>query len=426
MSQRIFTLTAIWFAAVIATLFISSNSRAQGPYLSAAGPVHRSMGGASAAAPLDALGALYWNPATISGLENTELEVGMDLLFINHTVASSVGGVSGSTEAEPGVFPIPNMGWVYHTPNPAITLGLAINAVGGFKTNLPADPSNPVLAPAPTGLGRVSSEASFLQIAPVVSLALADNLSVAAGPTVTTGQVGFEPYIFDPANADGSYSTGRSTRYHWGGGIQGGIYYIHDCRWHLGASLKSPSWMEEFQAFGEDQTGAPRLLHTKFDLPLILSLGLAYSGMEDWLIATDVRLVDYANADGFGDPAVFDATGELQGLDYSSIVALAVGVQRRWSERIYLRAGYTFNQNPIKNDEAMFNLASPLIYQHMISLGSSYELTPNIALNAAYSHMLANTRHGPVVLPGVGAVPGSSVSNELDAHFLSFGILIRN
>ncbi len=415
----------LWLFAFLSITLTAAQSFAQGLYLPMAGPVNRSMGGASTAAPLSALGALYWNPATISGLPQSELEIGLGLLLSNHEVSSSIGGVSGSTEAESGAYPIPNVGWVHHVPDSPVTIGLGVNGVAGFKTNLRSDPANPILAPAPFGLGRVSSEASFLQLAPVLSLAVTDELSVAVGPTITMGQIGIEPFVFAPPNANGVYSPGRATRYHWGGGFQLGVYYVHNCDWHFGTSIKSPTWMEEFRFFGEDAAGASRILRTKIDLPMIVSLGTAYSGLQDWLFALDLRYFDYGNTDGFGDPAIFDSTGKLQGLDWSSVFALAAGVQRHLNEQVSLRAGYTFTQNPIQDSEAFYNIASPLLYQHVVNAGASYKLTENLAINVAYSYVVDNTVEGQVVLPRIGVVPGSSFTNQLSGHLLDFGISAR-
>lgn len=397
--------------------------QAQGLIVSAAGPVNRSMGGASTAAPIDALGALYWNPATISGLPTSQTDFGLDILIANQSVASSAGPFSGSTDAEAGAFPIPNVGWVHHLEGSPLSLGLGLNAVAGFKTNLLADPSNPVLAPSPTGLGRVSSEASFLQLAPVVSLAVRDNLSVAAGPTITTGQLGVEPFVFDAPNANG-YSAGRSTRYHWGGGFQLGTYYIHDPHLRFGASYKSPTWMEEFEFYGEDATGGPRILTADIDLPMILSLGTSYTDCDRWLVALDVRFINYADAAGLGDPLEFDGDGRLTGLDWSSVLATAVGVEYLASDFIALRGGYTYNQNPVSHREAFFNIASPLIYQHMASAGLTLNALRSTSLNLAYSYMFENTRRGPIYAPGVGELAGTSVENSLDGHFLSFGLSV--
>ena len=74
-----------WALCLLAGLILASSAApalAQfGPVMSAAGAANRSMGGASTAAPLSAGGALMWNPATLSGLERSELEVGAELVF---------------------------------------------------------------------------------------------------------------------------------------------------------------------------------------------------------------------------------------------------------------------------------------------------------------------------------------------------------
>jgi long-chain fatty acid transport protein len=412
--------------AVLAITVAAKNSTAQGVILQAAGPVHRSMGGASVAAPIDAIGALYWNPASISGMRQSETAFSLDFLLPNHSVASSIGAFSGTTEADAGAFAIPNVGWVHRTPNEKITFGVGVNSVAGFGTNLPADPTNPILAPQPAGLGQIASSALFLQIAPVISIACQDNLAFAFGPTITTGRLSLEPFVFESANADGSYATGHASRYHWGGGFQLGTYYILNDHWRFGASLKSTQWMERFTFNGEDSDGMPRVLGANIDLPMIVSVGTSYSLNEKNLIALDLRYFDYANTDGLGDPAVFDATGALGGLDFRSVFSTALGWQHIVNEFLTLRGGYTYNQNPISHSEAMFNVASPVIFEHMISGGASLNFGEQLSLNVAYSHYLENTRSGPVVLPGIGAVPGSRLDNTMDANLFTFGITVRH
>lgn len=427
-SVRAFYLFVVGITAIV--VITPRTSSAQGVIISAGGPVHRAMGGASTAAPTSAISALYWNPATISGLEHSELEVGFDVLFTEHSVASSIvtvdSSISGHTDADPGTFLVPNVGWTYRLrQHPSLTFGLGVNAVAGFKTNLRADPSNPVLSPPPFGLGNVSSEASFISLTPVLACAVSDQLSLAVGPVITTGQVGIEPFIFNPPNADGQYASGQASRYHWGGGVQAGVYYIHNCDWHLGASIKSPSWMETFEFYSVDENGLPRLLRTEIDLPMIVSIGASYSGFENWLFALDARYFDYENTKGFGEPAAFDSTAAVPGLDWSSVMAVALGVQRKLGEKVYLRVGYTYNQSPIRESESFFNTASILCYEHTLSCGMSYQLSEQLALNLGYSHYFENSRTGPISLPGVGVVPGSSITNASSADFLSFGVIMR-
>ena len=415
-------IVAVFVAAMCGIHACTSVACAQGVWLSAAGPVNRGMGGASTAAPLDAIGANYWNPATIRGLESNELAFGLDLLYSNHSISSTLGPASGTTNSENGFFPIPTVGWVHHLEDRPISLGLFVGGVAGFKTNINEDPTNPILSPA-LPLGRISSEASFMQVAPSLAVSLTDNLSVSAGPTITMGEVGIEPFVFASPNANG-YPSARSSLYAWGGGAQFGVYYILD-HLHLGASLKTKSWMEDFRFFSQNAAGAPATLRADIDLPMILSLGAAYSGVEDWVFSTDVRYFDYSNTAGFGSPAVFDGAARLGGLGWSSVLAVATGAQYRFSDCLYLRGGYTFNQSPIHNNGAFFNMASPLYYQHMLSTGASWKLSECAAINVAYSYMLPADVSGPVVFPGMGAIPGSNVTQRLDVHILNFGVSVR-
>lgn len=400
------------------------NAEGQGVWVSAAGPVNRSMGGASVAAPIDAMGALYWNPASISGMDRSEMAFGLDVLWSQQTVASNYGPFSGVTESNNGTFPIPNVGWVYKTGIPEVTLGVGVNAVGGFKTNLPADPTNLALAPAPIGLGQVNSQAQFMQLAPVISYAVTDNLSVAAGPTLVTGELQLDPFVLDGANANGSYPSGRASEYEWGGGFQLGLYYILNDAWRFGSSFKSTQWISPFRFNAEDENGLPRELTANFDLPMIISVGTSYAGWENWLVALDVRYFDYKNTAGFGDPATFNLDGSLNGLDWSSVVAAALGVQRKFGDTFALRGGYTYNQSPIKNSEAFYNIASPLIYEHMLSTGFSYTPNQSLSFNMAYSHMFENTVSGSLVSPVSGPVLGSTFDNSMYANFLSAGISV--
>jgi long-chain fatty acid transport protein len=82
-----------------------------------------------------------------------------------------------------------------------------------------------------------------------------------------------------------------------------------------------------------------------------------------------------------------------------------------------LRGGYTYNQSPIKDSEAVVNIATPLFYEHMLSTG--FSITPNrsLAFNAAYSHMFNNTLTTEVF-------PGAEFSNSMYANFLTAGISV--
>ncbi len=417
-------------------LILASTSavHAQGIMLSSFGPVNASMGGASTAAPIEALSALAWNPASISGLPNSELSVGLGLMLADSALDSSIPGLgAGSTGSEPGVVPLPNFGWV-HKLNDVATIGLATTVVGGLKSNYPASLTNPVLAPVsnlhghPGGLGSLYSEAQIMQLAPVISLAVTERLSIGMGPTVTMGQIVADPLLLaDPDDADGTlvprYPAGRGTRFAWGGGAQLGVYYITDSAWHLGASIKSPQWMEPFRMHTEDEMGLPHTAKFKFDLPMVISVGTAYSGFENTVIALDLRYFDYRNADGFGDTG-YSPYGALRGLSWTNQLAVATGIQQRVSEHVLLRLGYTYNTSPFNGHDTFYNVASALNYQHQLGMGGTWELSDCVAMHVSYTHYFPFDSTGPIILP-TGEIPGSTITTTASAHIASLGVTVK-
>lgn len=208
----------------------------------------------------------------------------------------------------------------------------------------------------------------------------------------------------------------------WGAGVQFGVFYIVNSDWRIGAAVKTPTWMQKFQYQTEDELGRPQLAKFHWDLPLIVSTGISYAGIESTLIALDLRYIDYKSAAGFGDTG-FNADGSLRGLGWHGVMALSLGVQRQLSDVLAIRGGYTFNQNPTPNSLTAINIAAPLHYQHQISAGGSYKLAHNVSLNAAYSYYLPHDITGPIFTPA-GTIPGSSVTSHESVHVGSLGITV--
>lgn len=441
---RPWTFCARWLMAAALVAAVPSSLLAQGVALSGVGPVNRAMAGAATAAPIDAAGALLWNPATIGGLRSSQIEIGMELLLPTESLSSSIepgalgGGfppvrLAGTTGGEPGVAPIPTMAWVHRDPASPWSYGLGMFGIAGFRVNYPSSLTNPVLTPqAPNGLGmgRIFAEADYCQIVPTVSYQLTERLSLGFAPTLTLVRLTANPLFFaapDDANGDGSatYPAGDGSRYSWGAGFQAGAYYVTDTCWQFGFSVKSPQWSEPVRCNTADELGRPRLATVHFDYPLILSWGMAYTGFERWVLACDVRYFDYSNTAGFGSPAAFDATGRATGLGWKSIPSVHAGVQYQATDRLFLRLGYQYNDNPIGSEAAFFNVASPLGIQHVVSTGLSYQATDHVMFSLAYLHGFESQTAGPMYVPGVGAVPGTAVSSSVSADALGAGITVQ-
>ena len=421
---------------------IDSSASGQGVAFRGVSPVNESMAGAATACPIDSAGAIHWNPATISGLPSSDISFGMELILPSAELSSRInagalgGGfppvtLAGSERSESGAIPVPSMAFVHKGEDSPWSYGLGLFGIGGSSVNFPASLTDPILTPQPPnglGLGRLSANVDILQLAPTVSYELSQRLAIGFAPTVTIAKLYASPLFLgakDDANGDGfpTFPSGVGTRYHWGGGFQVGLYYTAGSGWHFGTSLKSPQWMEPFRFKSEDELGRPQTVHFHLNYPLIVSVGAAYSGFENWIFACDVRYFDYANTTGFGSSG-FSPSGALTGLSWNNIMSVALGAQRQVTDRFFVRGGYSFNENPITSDAEQFNVASPLIVKHSVHAGVSYVFADNWIAAVTYSHYFENEVTGPMQ-GALGPIPGTSVTSTASADTIYMGVSKR-
>jgi len=433
------------YVQVAASLFLvflaQQKTHAQfGATLSGVGPVSRSMAGATTAAPVDTLGAFQWNPATISALPSS-MDFGLELLLPHSTLASTVNAgslapgfpaatVSGSNNSDTGVFPLPEFGVVLNSEDSDFSYGLGVLAVGGFGVNYPGSSTNPMLTPPlPNGLGvgPIYTQYQMMQVIPTVSYQASERLSIGFSPIINLAGLSADPGILAaPDNAGGSgfptYPPMNHGAFQWGAGFQLGAFYVTDSDWQYGASFKSTQWFKDFEYNSRDQVGASRQIQYKLDAPMIISVGTAYTGFEKWLLAVDGRYLNYSDTRGFSSTG-FTPTGAISGLGWNDIYALSLGSQYQMTDAASMRLGYSFNTNPIDDENAFYNVGSPLIIQHGAYMGASYDVTARFTVSFAYSHYFENSISGPIQSPG-GPIPGTNVTSSASADSLLFGATV--
>ena len=423
-----------WAIAPIAWCIATTRVSGQGIYLTGIGPVNQSMAGAAVAAPLDAAGAIAWNPATMHGLARSEMSLGLGAVLPTVELGSSAFGMSGTTMGEPGVMPVPTMAFVAKSDENRLAFGLGVSGIGGFSTNFPASSlanpatANPILTPQPpngAGVGRVFSHAQIYQITPAFSYAVTERLFVSVGPNLDVMAIQADPLFFAPPNpttGGAVYGPGTGTRFAWGGGFVAGIYFNTDSHWRLGASYKSEQWFEPLRFNSNDLVGNPVFRKATLNLPSITSVGASYTGFQQLLYAVDLRWYDYDSADGFNGSG-YRADGSVAGLGWNGVFSISNGLQYQLTDYLSLRCGYTFIDNPIPASQEQFNVGSPLIMQHFFSVGGSYLVHQNVAAHVSYTHGFEAELTGPYVLPG-GPVPGTSITSTTSADLLIVGLSV--
>ncbi len=399
--------------------FSNQSASAQGVLLRSFGAVNESVGSVATGMPLDAGGALYWNPASISALKKNEISVGLGIILPETEVQSSVmnpndGTVlaSGSTTGSAGAVPVPTMSFVWRRcPKSPVTFGLGMGAVGGAASLYAADPMNPILA------GRSkSASVVVLQLTPTVSYQVTDKLSVGVAPLIDLASLQINPMQLGQPLGTEIHNYG--TRYAWGGGFQVGAFYDFKNHFKAGFMYKSPIWAEPLNYEGTTASNPTTAVSGNFelDLPSTISLGFSYDGLRNTVVGVDFRYFDYGHTQGFKQGV--DSTGKVMGLDWESIFSIALGVERQIGKKLKVRMGYVWNENPIPERSAALNVAAPLMMKHTLSLGATYMIQKNLEFSLAYSHVFEEKTTG--AFPVAGAV--GSVTNTAYADAIMAGI----
>jgi long-chain fatty acid transport protein len=394
------------------------------------------MGGAGVAHPLDAIGAIHWNPATITSFSGTSVSMGVDFFMPSSelsstTTAGAIGGVfppidlSGTTEAERKVFLIPSGAFVHHKAESRFAYGVGAFAIAGFGVEYPEDPTNPVISPQPFGFGHLQSKYQALQIVPTVAYKVTKRISVGIAPTLTWHSFSLEPFLIGPRDnyAGTGVPIARPGEHKASGlgvGVQAGVYYVDPSGLELGFSYKSPLAFKRLEYEYQDASGRPQTQYFPVDYPSILSVGVGYRGPGRWGFAADVRYIDYDGLNGF-ETLPLGPRREIRGLGWRSIWATAMGVSYTVNSSLSLRGGYSYADRAMPDEVALYNVASPTLVRHKAAGGLGYKVTESMAFHFTYTHNFEGTLKGPRFGPGTPSTLGTVEAKASGNGFL-FGL----
>lgn len=400
-----------------------------GHFVHGSGARNTAMGGAGAALPsADPLVALTWNPALLTAIDGDEVQVSMELIKgspeISSTVQTPFGPLSGTTEDDTGVLPIPATAWARHEPGSRWGVGFGAISMAGFFTDYPQDSSNPILAPQPQGFGRVNSEYQYLKIPLGFAYQVTPELSLGAALTLGYSRLSAAPAAFAAPDCTGPttcFFPVANQEGAWGGGVQVGLHWRPAAAWSFAAAYSTEQSFEDFEFNsavsnpGLPTFGTDRSFEFSVDVPEIATVAAAWSPSPDLDLALDVRWFGYDGVDGLGT-AGFNRDGSIRGFGWDDIVVVAVGGEWRTGPRWALRAGYNLAESPIDEDLVTLSSPAPATFEDHVNLGVGYTVGSRLRLDLTYWHGFENDVTGPLLGAG-GPIPGTEVSqsNEADA-----------
>jgi len=432
-------------------LFTTSVFSQAGHIMQSAGSVNMSMGGAATAQPLDISGALQWNPAAISVFDSKIINFDIGAFFSSPELSSSLPAgamgpgtpaVSGVTEDDRGVSPMPALAFVYGKEGSKHTFGASAVGISGFGVTFPEEANNP-LSPSfnPTtnsnpinypqqagGFGHIESDYMLLQIGFAWAYEITNELSIGVQPTINYAALELAPNpIASPSQTLGYPLSDKASAI--GFGAQFGVFYNSPSGFKLGASYKTPQKFSdlEFNNTYLDGSSAPDVAFN-MDYPSILSLGLGYS-TGDFDLAADYRFVDYENTNGFAEKG-WTQTGSVKGFGWKNMNVISVGLQYKGIEKLPLRVGYTYSSNPIDSELAFFSIPATAIIENAVQFGTSYPLSDNFNLNGVFHYGTSGGKtEGEMLNPMLasasnpyGAVSGTKVGYDMTTSMVMLGL----
>ncbi|MEL7505469.1 MAG: outer membrane protein transport protein [Cyanobacteria bacterium J06554_6] len=384
--------------------------------------------GSQGAAGLDNASAVFYNPAAMMRLEETQLLIRNDLTIYNPKfkdkgselfpgVPLTGGNASGRSETL-----VPSVAATYRISDD-VAVGLSVDTAFGLSTLYPD-----------TWPGRyqaIESRLSAININPAIAANVTDELAVGVGlnlqyaDAVLSNAIDFGSLIAlggatpVPQQLDGMVELrGEDWSWGWNAGVlyepsdstRIGLAYrsaiTHNLRGNADFTVPDAAAGLTVATGAFTDTGTSATLR----LPDILSFGVyqqlspefALTGQVDWQMWS--RYSDF-NVD-FDNPAQPD-TSEPQ--NWHDTTRLAIGAIYEPSEEWTLRAGFSYDPSPV--DDAFLTPRIPSSDSYGLDFGATYRPTDNLGITARWYHLFFDNRDINRTVDGAGTLVGEYDTN---------------
>jgi long-chain fatty acid transport protein len=354
--------------ASLVTAFATTSALAtNGDQMTALSAPTAAMGGASVAAPRDALTVLY-NPAGLGhligaeegkGIEEVRMDFGFGLLHPPRKV--------NGFESDSNYYLMPT-GAVAFKVNEQLYLGMGMGGVSGMGVNV-AD-----IAPTTGNQPMVTTKQVF-RISPGAAYKVNDTLTLGASLNI-----GYQSL----AMANASFSLPQNQQFGFGATL-GAIYKIND---RLQAGF---AWTSKTDIKTMEYATTAGKVSFDMDMPASYALGLAYKASDSLLIEADIKRIQFADVMDriavSGPGAPYPTT---LAFGWEDQTVFAIGVRKIVNDKLTLLAGLNYGASPIGSEDVPSNLGSTAVVETHASLGVTRKLGKHVRGNVAYTHAFHN------------------------------------
>lgn len=417
-------------AAFALTIAIPGTALAtNGYFLIGYGAKSRAMGGVGVALGQDGMAAAA-NPATIIEV-GSEMDVAGSFFYPRRAAYQNSSLFPTDKVSDQNQFLIPAMGGVYQF-TPRIAIGMAVVGAGlGTRYDQHVSPGKPGtlfnMNSAEGGKSSPTAGVSLMQMQMLPTVAYRINQHNTVGMSLALAIQQFRAfglqsfgnlgYVGNPKAGDTAYKlSNQGNDWSYGAGFRvGWLGQYFNNRLALGVNYSSQVYMTRFRKYTNLFAQ-----HGSFDIPQNFAVGIAVKPIKRLTAAVDVERIFWSEIKSIGNPGPTDSSssfypagctstavcglGEDQGLGFGwrdqtvYKFGLAYKVDDRWT----VRAGYNYGKSPIPSSQVLFNMLAPATVEKHLTLGFTYNQSPNIQWSMSFMKAFKHTIRGKTPFYPVG------------------------
>jgi long-chain fatty acid transport protein len=362
-------------------------------------------------ATADNASAIYYNPAGITQLTNSNVRAGLNSIYYEPTYQPPNSGRTYYSSANFAY--LPQLFYTYTAKGAPLSCGLGIYAPYGGNMSWPED----------TGFRSVAISGSlkYITINPVVAVKLLPGLSVGGGAMFNYGNISMYQGLRRFASPLTNFFnfTGNG----WSVGYNAGILWQPIAELSFGATFRSSASLNfqgntDFQLVGGGyNTPAQRAASASFTFPLTTIFGVSYRPTPKWNLELDAN---YTGWNSFDTVTIEQSPPPVNrpfhqnipvNLDWQASWVFEFGVTRYFDNGWHVSGGYVYNENSVP-DTYYTPLAADL-NRDFFSLGVGFQgKTFNFDIAYQFGWAPKNTVSGSTPSSTPGQFAGQSADGQ--------------
>lgn len=333
------------------------------------------MGGAGVALPLDATVAAI-NPAGMGRLDNQYyVSPGW---FSGHRTMDIQGNpavvnIAGRQNSAKNNFGQMSSG-VNFRPSAHFAYGITMTGIGGMGAKYR---QSRTLAGQAGGYDNTIFY-GCVQFLPTVAWSPNANLTVGLSGVIGYSQIKGNP----PTAVLGPPMANLKTDRAWGLGAKVGIIWDPTYWLSVGAAISSPVWFQSFDSYKD-------VIRGPINTPFNTQFGFAWHVSPRTDFAVDFRYIAYSHV------TVIGKSPDVGGFGWNDTIAVLVGIQHRFGEKLTVRAGAQLSNSALPKENAFASALVPGMQRRGFGVGAAYKINKKWEVSGDFEGILRNSMTDP-------------------------------